>query len=64
MEKKTDTYKEVRTFVYPDWGVIRVHIPDLDEAERARRMKVIHDAAVSLLKSVERQKREKQKGLV
>lgn len=57
MNKKVDTYSEVRTFVYPDWGVIRVHIPDLDEAERARRMKAIYDAAASLLKSVEKQKK-------
>lgn len=44
-----DTYKEVKTFTYPNMTV-RVHIPDLDEQERSRRMKAIHKAASELLK--------------
>lgn len=47
--KCTDTYKEVRVFEFPD-AVVRVHIPDLTEEERARRMKRLHDAAADLLK--------------
>ena len=47
--KNTDTYKEVRTFVYPN-AIVRVHIPDLTEEERAKRMKMVHDAAAALLK--------------
>ncbi len=31
-------------------AVIRVYSPILDEAERARRMKQIHDAAAAVLK--------------
>ena len=49
MKGQIDTYKEVRTFEFPNW-VIRVHIPDLTEEERARRMKAIHNAAADLLK--------------
>lgn len=48
--KCTDTYKEVRVFEYPN-AIIRVHIPDLTEEERARRMKRVHDAAADLIKS-------------
>lgn len=44
----SDTYKEVRTFEYPNMTV-RVYIPDLTPEERARRMKAIHDAAAQLL---------------
>lgn len=48
MRKQADTYKEVRTFEYP--GItVRVHIPDLTEAERNRRMKTVAKAAESLL---------------
>lgn len=47
--KGQDTYKETRTFEFPNW-IVRVHIPDLTEDERARRMKAIHDAAADLLK--------------
>ena len=49
--KNTDTYKEVRVFEYPN-AIVRVHIPDLTEEERAKRMKIIHNAAASLLKEV------------
>jgi hypothetical protein len=43
-----DTYKEVRTFRYEN-AVARVHIPDLTEAESAKRMEAIKKAAVELL---------------
>ena len=46
-----DTYKEVRTFT-GDGYVVRVHIPDLTEEERARRRKVIERAAAELLTSL------------
>ena len=44
-----DTYKEVKTFEYPNM-VVRVHIPDLSEEERQQRLKAIQKAAVELLK--------------
>jgi hypothetical protein len=46
-----DTYKEVRTFNFPNM-VVRVHIPDLTPDERARRMRAIHNQAAQLLKKV------------
>ena len=46
-----DTYKEVRTFEYPNM-VVRVHIPDLTNEERNRRMRILHNAAASVLKEV------------
>ena len=46
-----DTYKEVRTFSFPGMTV-RVHIPDLTDEERIRRMKSIHNQAANLLRSV------------
>ncbi len=50
MGRTVDTYKEVRTFTDPN-AIVRVHIPDLTEAERARRMKAVYNAAAELLKS-------------
>ena len=50
MGRTVDTYKEVRTFTSSNMTV-RVHIPDLTEEERTRRMKAIHTAAAELLKS-------------
>lgn len=46
--KNTDTYKEVKTFTYPEI-IIRVHIPDLSDDERKRRMKIIEKAAAALI---------------
>jgi ribosome recycling factor len=48
--KQKDTYKEVRTFQY-DNAIVRVHIPDLTEEERSRRMREIERAAARLLAS-------------
>lgn len=50
MKGQADTYKEVKTFSF-DNMTVRVHIPDLTEQERNRRMKAIHKAASDLLKS-------------
>lgn len=44
-----DTYKEIKTFEYPNMTV-RVHVPDLSEEERQRRLKAIQRAVVELLK--------------
>ncbi len=48
---KTDTYKEVKTIQFPGM-IARVHIPDLTQDERNRRMQDIHKAAEKLLKGV------------
>lgn len=48
--KGQDTYKETVTFNFPNM-IARVHIPDLTETERKRRLKVIHDAAANLMKN-------------
>jgi ribosome recycling factor len=45
-----DTYKEVRTFHYTN-AVVRVHIPDLTEEERNRRLDAVKKAAAALLAS-------------
>ena len=45
-----DTYKEVKTFKFPNMTA-RVHIPDLTPEEKARRMKAIYQAAANLLKN-------------
>lgn len=45
-----DTYKEVRTFHYSN-AVVRVHIPDLTEEERNRRLEAVKKAAAALLAS-------------
>ena len=47
--KEKDTYKEIRTFRYPN-AIVRVHLPDITEQERARRMKELERAATELLK--------------
>lgn len=59
--KGQDTYKEVKTFEIDNW-TIRVHIPDLTEEERVRRMKKVHDAAAKLLKEVYRMEGAKANG--
>lgn len=45
---REDTYKEVRTFRYGA-NVARVHIPDLTDEERERRMREIARLAGELL---------------
>lgn len=55
MQGQADTYKEVRQFHFENMTV-RVHVPDLSEEERQRRMKAVYNAAAELLKSKELQK--------
>ena len=62
MSKCQDTYKEVRVFEYPGWK-IRVHIPDLTEAERTRRMKQIEKAAADLVISTEARRKAREANL-
>lgn len=47
--KNQDTYKAVKTFIYPN-AIVRVHIPDLTEEEQRRRMKRIHAAAADMFR--------------
>lgn len=46
---KQDTYKEVITIKHEN-ATVRVHIPDLAEEERKRRMRELIKAATELLK--------------
>ena len=46
--KQQDTYKEVRVIEFPQ-GTATVHIPDLTDEERDRRMKQIARSAARLL---------------
>lgn len=55
-----DTYKEIKTFEYPNC-IVRVHIPDITEHEKAIRMKLIHKASESLLKEVCRVESRKER---
>jgi hypothetical protein len=50
---KGDTYGEPKTIVFPGM-VARVFSPILTEEEQNRRIQKIHDAAASLLHSMER----------
>ena len=47
MIKQTDTYKEVREFIFPNM-LVRVHIPALSVEERERRLQIIKNAAIRL----------------
>ena len=47
---QVQTYKEVKAFEYSNM-IVRVHIPDLTDDKRARRMKEVYRAAESLLRS-------------
>lgn len=51
MSKCQDVYKEVKVFEYPN-AIVRVHIPDISDEERERRMKAVRKAAEALLKEV------------
>lgn len=51
--KSQDIYAEPEIFEFPNM-VVRVHRPILTEEERARRMKAIEKATVSLLLSERR----------
>lgn len=43
-------------------AIVRVHRPELTDEERARRMKLIKEAAERLLVATYRQRKEKQNG--
>lgn len=47
--KGQDVYKEVVTIEFPNM-VARIHIPDLTEEERKKRMQRIYDATINLLR--------------
>ena len=47
--KNADTYREIKTITFPGM-IARVHIPELTEDERSRRMNNIRKAAENLLK--------------
>ena len=47
--KCQDTYKETKVFEFPGM-IAKVHIPDLTQEEKVRRMQAIHNAAAKLLK--------------
>ena len=49
--KQADTYKEIKIIQYGNITA-RVHIPDLTEEERNRRMKEVTKAASELLASI------------
>ena len=49
--KTCDAYKETKIFEYPN-AIVRVHIPDISQEERERRMTQINKAAAELLKSI------------
>ena len=53
MQKHADTYNEIKTFEYPGM-LVRVHIPDLSDAERSRRTKQLYKATEALLKSYQK----------
>ena len=53
--KCNDNYKEVKEYIYPN-AIVRVHIPDITEEERARRMKRIKQAAENLVREAMVQK--------
>ena len=49
--RSQDTYKEVKTYVYPN-AIVRVHRPDLTEEERERRMKNLMKQTEIFMKGV------------
>ena len=53
MQMKGDTYKEAMVIEFPGM-IARVFSPILTEEEQTKRMKKIHNAAASLLQSIER----------
>lgn len=52
-----DNMKFVKTITYTGW-TIDIYSPELDEKERERRMKLIHDSAAELIKDSLRHKGE------
>ena len=54
-----DRYKEVKEYHYPG-ATVRVHVPDLTTEERARRMRLIEEAAIDILREVAEIKRRNE----
>ena len=63
MQKKEDTYSEVRTFTYPNM-IVRVHLPDLTEDERNRRMRNIMKSTERFMKAVIKDERRDHEKVV
>ena len=57
--KNRDKYKEVRVFKYPD-ATVRVHIPELTDEEREKRLNALKRSAETLLREVLRNEDKKQ----
>lgn len=51
--KQADTYKETRVINFPGM-IARIHIPDIDQEERNRRMLNIKKAAANLLRGTQK----------
>lgn len=60
MGKVQDTYKEVKIFTYPNC-IVRVHIPDLTEEERERRMNNLKKVTANFMKAVIKAENERKK---
>lgn len=60
MGKVQDTYKEVKTFISPNC-IVRVHIPDLTEEERERRMNNLKKVTANFMKAVIKAENERKK---
>lgn len=59
MRKGQDVYAEPITLDIPG-AIVRVYRPVLDDDERARRMKRIHDSAADLLADMYKRKESKK----
>ena len=57
--KGQDTYKEVKTYIYPN-AIVRVHIPGLTEEEHERRLNILKAETARFMKAVftEQEKKE------
>ena len=44
---------ESRTFIYPN-AIVRVHFPDLTDEEQKKRMKLLQQAAMDVLKEAKK----------
>jgi hypothetical protein len=60
MAREKDKIKEVKTYVYPN-AIVRLHIPDLTDEERERRMNEFKQATETFLKGVIRERMEKER---
>jgi hypothetical protein len=60
MVREKDKIKEVKTYVYPN-AIVRLHIPDLTDEERERRMNEFKKATETFMKGVIRERMEKER---